>query len=72
MRTIANVGAYLSNYAPSNSTMVGSLAGPYDIPAAHVEVTGVFTNTVHQWTPTAALVGPKSSIRLNVLLMQRL
>jgi carbon-monoxide dehydrogenase large subunit len=46
MRTIANVGAYLSNYAPSNSTMVSSLTGPYDIPVAHVEVTGVFTNTV--------------------------
>jgi carbon-monoxide dehydrogenase large subunit len=46
MRTIANLGAYLSSYGPLNSTLADGLPGPYDIPAGHVEVTGVFTNTV--------------------------
>jgi carbon-monoxide dehydrogenase large subunit len=46
MRTLANLGAYLSNYAPSNSTVTSAITGPYAIPAAHVETIGVFTNTV--------------------------
>jgi carbon-monoxide dehydrogenase large subunit len=46
MRTIANLGAYLSSYGPLNSTLADGLPGPYDIVAGHVEVVGVFTNTV--------------------------
>ena len=46
MRTVANLGAKLSGYAPINSTMVYRLPGPYDIPTGYCEVTGVFTNTV--------------------------
>jgi len=46
--TIANLGAYLSNFAPFIATDagVGMLPGVYDIPAAYSEVKGVFTNTV--------------------------
>ena len=42
------MGAYLSNFAPMIATMAGTglLTGLYDIPAAHVSVVGVFTNTV--------------------------
>ncbi|MFL6714575.1 MAG: xanthine dehydrogenase family protein molybdopterin-binding subunit [Sulfurifustis sp.] len=45
--TVANLGAYLSNYAPFVATAAGvpMLVGCYDIPAAHVRVRGVFTNT---------------------------
>lgn len=45
--TIANLGAYLSNYAPFVATAAGvpMLVGCYDLPAAHVRVRGVFTNT---------------------------
>jgi len=47
LQTTANLGAYVSNYAPCNSVLgVDSLPGPYDISAAHVEVTAAFTNTV--------------------------
>jgi len=46
MRTVANLGAYLSSYGPLNSTLADGLPGPYDIAAGHVEVIGVFTNTV--------------------------
>ena len=44
----ANLGAYLSNFAPMIATVAGNtmLTGLYAIPAAHVEVKGVFTNTV--------------------------
>ncbi|HEY6237057.1 MAG TPA: molybdopterin cofactor-binding domain-containing protein [Candidatus Elarobacter sp.] len=45
--TIANLGAYLSNYSPFVTTMAGvpMLVGCYAIPAAHVHVRAVFTNT---------------------------
>ena len=48
VRKIANMGAYLSNYAPFIPTEGGSpiLPSVYAIPAVHVEVRGVFTNTV--------------------------
>lgn len=45
--TIANLGAYLSNYSPFVATLAGvpMLVGCYDIPTAHVRVQGVFTHT---------------------------
>jgi carbon-monoxide dehydrogenase large subunit len=45
---IANMGAYLSNYAPEIPTASGAVmhSGVYAIPAIHVGVKGVFTNTV--------------------------
>jgi carbon-monoxide dehydrogenase large subunit len=45
---IANMGAYLSNFAPEIPTASGALmhSGVYAIPAIHVGVKGVFTNTV--------------------------
>ncbi|MDJ0683555.1 MAG: xanthine dehydrogenase family protein molybdopterin-binding subunit [Alphaproteobacteria bacterium] len=47
VKTIANLGAYLSNFAPFIPTHAGSdmLVGVYTTPALHVDVTGVFTNT---------------------------
>ena len=47
VRKVANMGAYLSNYAPFIPTEGGSRVLPsvYAIPAVHVEVRGVFTNT---------------------------
>lgn len=47
VETTANLGAYLSNFAPFVATAAGvsMLVGCYTIPAAHVEVKGVFTNT---------------------------
>src|SRR5229473_636137 len=55
VKTIANLGAYLSLFAPSVPTyLYGTLlAGSYTTPAIHVEVTGVFTNT----TPVDAYRG---------------
>ncbi len=46
--TIANMGAYLSNFAPEIPTASGGpmLSGVYRIPAIHVAVKGVFTHTV--------------------------
>ena len=48
VRKIANMGAYLSNYAPFIPTDAGAqiLSSVYAIPAIHVAVRGVFTNTV--------------------------
>lgn len=45
--TVANMGAYLSQAGPFVATDAGvaMLVGCYDIPTAHVEVKGVFTNT---------------------------
>ncbi|HEY4471012.1 MAG TPA: xanthine dehydrogenase family protein molybdopterin-binding subunit, partial [Stellaceae bacterium] len=45
---IANMGAYLSNFAPEIPTASGAVmhSGVYAIPAVHVGVKGVFTNTV--------------------------
>ena len=47
VRTTSNLGAYVSsdrNLMPSFANL-GSLAGTYLLPAAHVRVTGVFTHT---------------------------
>ena len=48
VRTYVNLGAYLSNYGAAIPTgeYAGLLAGVYTLPSAHVEVRGVFTNTV--------------------------
>src|SRR5438067_4812088 len=45
---VANMGAYLSNFAPEIPTFSGAVmySGVYAIPAVHVAVKGVFTNTV--------------------------
>ena len=45
---VANMGAYLSGNGPGASAVAASTAhgGVYDIPAIHVDVRGVFTNTV--------------------------
>jgi carbon-monoxide dehydrogenase large subunit len=45
--TVANLGAYLSNFSPFVATAAGvpMLVGCYDIPTAYVRVQGVFTNT---------------------------
>ncbi|MBI1209698.1 MAG: molybdopterin-dependent oxidoreductase [Azospirillum sp.] len=45
--TVANLGAYLSNFAPYIPTHAGTamLAGVYTTPAIDVRVRGVFTNT---------------------------
>ncbi len=45
---IANMGAYLSNFAPEIPTFSGAVmySGVYAIPAIHVAVKGVYTNTV--------------------------
>jgi carbon-monoxide dehydrogenase large subunit len=45
---IANMGAYLSNFAPEIPTFSGAVmySGVYAFPAIHVAVQGVFTNTV--------------------------
>src|SRR4029077_1209577 len=45
---LANMGAYLSNFAPEIPTVSGAVmhSGVYAIPAIHVAVKGVFTNTV--------------------------
>lgn len=55
VNTVANLGAYLSNFAPFVATAAGvsMLVGCYTIPAAHVQVQGVFTNT----TPVDAYRG---------------
>src|SRR3989442_6432316 len=44
----ANIGAYLSNFAPEIPTFSRAVmhSGVYAIPAIHVAVKGVFTNTV--------------------------
>jgi carbon-monoxide dehydrogenase large subunit len=48
VKTIANMGALLSNFAPYVPTFVGAHmnVGIYNIPAAHLTVRGAFTNTV--------------------------
>ena len=46
VKTTANLGAYLSTLAAGPPTIhLGGLAGVYTTPAAHVEITGVFTHT---------------------------
>jgi carbon-monoxide dehydrogenase large subunit len=46
--TVANLGAYLSSFAPAVPTYLYAtlLAGTYTTPAIYAEVKGVFTNTV--------------------------
>src|SRR5690606_14396511 len=48
VETIANMGAYLSNFGPYIPTGAGThvLGSVYDFPAIHATVKGVFTNTV--------------------------
>jgi len=55
VRTLANMGAYLSTAAPGVPTILFGtmLSGPYRIGSVDVEVTGVFTNT----TPVDAYRG---------------
>jgi carbon-monoxide dehydrogenase large subunit len=46
VRSVADLGAYLSDYGPHSSTNnLGGLSGVYRIPAVLAEVTGVFTNS---------------------------
>jgi carbon-monoxide dehydrogenase large subunit len=46
--TLANMGAYLSTFAPAVPTYLYAtlLSGPYDMPAIYAEVKAIFTNTV--------------------------
>jgi aerobic carbon-monoxide dehydrogenase large subunit len=55
VKTVANLGAYLSTFAPAVPTYLYAtlLNGVYEMPAIHAEVTGVFTNT----TPVDAYRG---------------
>ena len=48
VRTIANMGAYLSLFGPFIPTVAGSgvLAGVYGFGAIHADITGVYTHTV--------------------------
>ncbi len=48
VKTVANLGAYLSTFAPAVPTYLYAtlLNGVYEMPAIHADVTGVFTNTV--------------------------
>jgi carbon-monoxide dehydrogenase large subunit len=55
VKTVANLGAYLSTFAPAVPTYLYAtlLNGVYEMPAIHADVTGVFTNT----TPVDAYRG---------------
>lgn len=55
VRTLANIGAHVSTFGAAIPASIYSalLAGVYRTPAIHVEITGVFTNTV----PTDAYRG---------------
>ncbi|MDA0240718.1 MAG: xanthine dehydrogenase family protein molybdopterin-binding subunit [Proteobacteria bacterium] len=48
VRTLANMGAYLSTFAPAVPTYLSAtlLSGVYAFPAIHAEVKAIFTNTV--------------------------
>ncbi len=48
VHTQANMGAYLSTFAPAIPTYLYAtlLSGPYDLPAIYAEVKAIFTNTV--------------------------
>ena len=48
VQTYANMGAYLSTFAPAVPTYLYAtlLSGPYDFPAIYAEVKAIFTNTV--------------------------
>jgi len=45
VKTTAAIGAYLQNAMPAFMFNAGTLAGTYQTPAIHVDVTAVFTNT---------------------------
>ena len=46
VKTVANLGAYLTMFGPHSSTNnLGTLAGTYTTPAIYAHVTGVFSNT---------------------------
>ena len=68
IESVANLGAYPSNYGPSVPTVGGTraLAGPYRTPALHVRVRAAYTNT----TPTDAYRG--AGRPENVYLLERL
>ncbi len=55
VNTVANLGAYLSNFAPFIATAAGvpMLVGCYLVPTIHVKIQGVFTHT----TPVDAYRG---------------
>lgn len=54
VQSLGNLGAYLGPLTPHPPTAnVGGMIGPYAIPTAHIEVTGVHTNTL----PTAPYRG---------------
>jgi len=61
LKTTANLGAYLSTFAPAVPTYLYAtlLNGVYEWPAIHAEVTGVFTNTNAGGPPTAEPGGPR-------------
>ena len=48
VRSVSNMGAYLSNFGPGSSTdfQRSVYSGPYLIPTLHAEITGMYTNTV--------------------------
>ena len=48
VRSVSNMGAYLSNYGPGSSTdfQRSVYSGPYVIPTLHAEITGMYTNTI--------------------------
>ncbi|HWU91487.1 MAG TPA: molybdopterin cofactor-binding domain-containing protein, partial [Kofleriaceae bacterium] len=48
VRTLANMGAYLSTFGPAVPTYLSAtlLSGPYDLPAIYAEVKAIFTHTV--------------------------
>ena len=68
IESVANLGAYASNYGPSVSTVGGTraLIGPYRTPALHVRVRSAYTNTA----PTDAYRG--AGRPENVYLLERL
>ena len=68
IESVANLGAYASNYGPSVPTVGGTraLAGPYRTPVLHVRVRAAYTNT----TPTDAYRG--AGRPENVYLLERL
>src|SRR5438093_12395379 len=72
VKTIANMGAYLSLFAPAIPTyLYGTLlAGAYQTPAIHVDVTAVFTHTTpvdayRGAGPPEACYRPDSMVRLS-------
>ena len=60
VKTTANLGAYLGVRGPRPPTgNIGTLAGVYRTPAAHAEITGVFTNT-NSFNPYRGSGGPEA------------